>query len=136
VHTGRHPYQVCTLAASTLLGGVLLFDEVARPASVRTAMPPAVQWTWEAGLVAAGVVGLAGVWWRGHPITGLAVETIGIAVLGTVTTMYIVALIGVFGSQGVAAAAFLAGIAGGSWWRIAQIIVTIRRAAAAVDKGT
>jgi hypothetical protein len=64
------------------------------------------------------------------------VETIGIAVLGTVTTMYIVALIGVFGSQGVAAAAFLAGIAGGSWWRIAQIIVTIRRAAAAVDKGT
>lgn len=131
MHSGRHPFQVCTLAASTVLGGVLLFYEVARPASVRSAMPPAVQWIWEAGLVAAGLIGLAGVWWRWHPVTGLAVETFGIAILGTVTTMYIVALLGVFGSQGFAAVAFLGGPAIGSWWRIAQIIRTLRRVVAA-----
>jgi hypothetical protein len=131
VHSGRHPFEVCTLAASTVLGGVLLFYEVARPASVRSAMPPAVQWIWEAGLVAAGLIGLAGVWWRGNTVTGVAIEVFGLATLGTVTTMYIVAVLGVFGWQGLSAAVFLAGSAAGSFWRIAQIIRAIRRAVAA-----
>jgi hypothetical protein len=130
VHSGRHPFQVGTLAAATVLGATLLFYEVARPASVRSAMPPAVQWIWEAGLIAGGLAGLAGPWWRGNPVTGLAVEVIGLATLGTATTMYIVAVLGVFGWQGLFAAVFLAGPGAGAFWRIGQIIRTIRRAAA------
>lgn len=132
VTSGRHPFEVVYLAAALAAGVALLVADV-RPGSVRQAMPLLVQAIWEVGLILAGLIGLVGLWWQSHRLDdGLTVETIGVGVLGTVTTMYAVALYAVSGTQALAAGAFVGATAIGSWWRIVQIIRDLRRLAVAV----
>ncbi|GLY21708.1 hypothetical protein [Micromonospora sp. NBRC 101691] len=135
VTTGRHPFEVAVLAAA-LLCGVALTITGLRPTSVTTGMPGTVQAIWQFGLIAAGGVGLAGVWWRGHLSVALGIELVGVATLGTVTTMYAIALYAVSGRQAIAAGAFVAGVAFAAWWRVAQIGVDLHRVTAAINAGS
>jgi hypothetical protein len=134
ITSGRHPFEVATLVA-VLAAGVALLATGDRPKSVTAAMPILVQATWEIGLIVAGVVGLAGITWRGRLSTALGVELGGVACLGTVTTMYAIALAVVTGTQAIAAGAIVGGLAVASWWRIWQIVADLRRIARAAEAG-
>lgn len=115
----RHPFEVALLGAATTAGVALLV--VGRPRSVTEAMPVLVQSVWEVALVLTGVVGLAGVYWRGHASVGLGIELGAMVLLGTATAMYAIALFAISGLQALAAGAFLAAIGAASWWRAGQI---------------
>lgn len=134
VTSGRHPFEVAMLVAAMISGIALLITD-ARPRSVTESMPTLVQAFWEVGLVVAGVVGLMGISWRGQMSTSLGVELFGIAVLGTVTTMYTIALYTVSGAAAIAAGAFVGAVALASWSRIWQITRDLRRVARAADAG-
>lgn len=129
MHSGRHPFEVFVLAASAAAGAALQVSGTPPPASVQAAMPPVLETVWELGLIVAGVTGLIGVWWRGHPVTGLGVETLGVGALGTGMAMYTVAIAAYAGARGLSGGLFLGALAVGSWWRVAQIVRIIRRAA-------
>lgn len=135
VASGRTPFEVATLAA-LLVAGTLLVATENRPRSVTEGMPAPVQVAWEIGLVAGGLVGLVGVLPRWPDLsTGLLVELIGVATLGCVTAMYAIALFVVTGAAAIAAGASVTAVAVGSWWRVAQIVVDLRRAGRAVEAG-
>lgn len=123
---GGSPFQVCTLAACLAVGLVLVVTPP--PVTVRSAMPPIVQNCWQFGLIAAGVLGLVGVWWPGRFGTGLCLELAGVITMGTVTTMYGVAIAAIAGLAALAAGAFICGLAVASWWRTYQIIRDLLRA--------
>lgn len=132
--SGRHPFEVVFLAASALVGLVLLVVD-ARPRSVTTAMPAVVQVGWDVGLIVAGVVGLVGVTWTGRLSTALAVELLGMFALGTSTTMYSIVLFAVSGWAALAAGTFITAIAVASWWRAGQIWADLRRIGRAAQAG-
>lgn len=133
ITSGRHPFEVTILAAA-LLCGIALMASNARPRSITESMPSLVQSSWEIGLVGAGVIGLTGVLlWRGQLAVCLGVELGGVMILGTVTSMYGIALFAVSGSQALAAGAFVVGVSLASWWRIAQIVRDLRRLALATE---
>lgn len=134
ITSGRHPFEVSFLVAA-LLCGLTLLVAGQRPASVTAAMPGLVQAAWEIGLVVAGLVGVAGVTWRGRLSTALGVELLGVTTLGTATTMYAIALYVVSGLAAIAAGAFVTAVAVASWWRVAQIVRDLRRVARAAESG-
>ncbi|ATO14698.1 hypothetical protein CO540_13375 [Micromonospora sp. WMMA2032] len=132
---GRQPFEVAVLLAA-LLSGLTLLATGNRPASVTAGMPTSVQAIWEVGLILAGVIGLTGVSMPGTRLAAsLGVELCGVAALGTVTTMYAIALYAVSGSAAIAAGAFVASTALASWWRVAQIGLDLRRVTIAVEAG-
>lgn len=124
---GGGPFQVCTLAACLVVG--LLLVVAPPPTTVQSAMPPLVQTCWQFGLIVAGVLGLAGAWWPGRFGTGLGVELAGVITMGTTTTMYGIAIAAIAGTTALAAGSFVSALAVASWWRTAQIIRDLRRAA-------
>lgn len=134
ITTGRHPFEVAVLVAALICGMALLATET-RPRSVTAAMPAFVQAAWEVGLIVAGVVGIVGITWPGQLSTALGVELLGVAVLGTVTTMYALALYFVSGTQAIAAGAFVTGVAVAGWWRVGQISRDLLRVARATANG-
>lgn len=136
VATGRTPFEV-TMFAAALVAGIALLVADTRPASVRTGMLPTVQVVWEYGLILGGLTGLTGVG-RRWPVlsTGLIVEMFGVCVLGSVTSMYGVALFVVSGLAALAAGSFVVAVALGSWWRMAQIVIDLRRAGRAAEART
>jgi hypothetical protein len=136
VATGRTPFEV-TMFAAALLAGLALLVVDTRPASVQLGMLPTVQVIWEFGLIVAGLAGLVGVG-RRWPVlsTGLIVEMLGVCVLGSVTSMYGTALFVISGTQALAAGSFVVAVAAGSWWRMAQIILDLKRAGRAAQART
>ncbi len=117
---GRQPFEVAVLLA-VLVCGIVLTVTGARPASVAVGMPATVQAIWEVGLILAGGVGLLGVFWPGTLVTSLGDAWCVVSVLGTVTTMYAIAMYAINGMAAIAAGAFVLGIAVASWWRAGQI---------------
>ncbi|MFC0504210.1 hypothetical protein [Micromonospora costi] len=134
IASGRHPFEMAVLLAAVCSGVALVVTD-RRPASVLAAMPATVQLLWEVGLIVAGVIGLIGVTWNGDLSTSMGVEMIGIILLGTVTTMYAVALFVVSGSAAIAAGAFICAIAAASWARAVQVLVDLRRVGRAAQAG-
>ncbi|BAL87286.1 hypothetical protein AMIS_20660 [Actinoplanes missouriensis 431] len=135
VVTGRHPFEVMTLAAAALAGVTLLTMQLS-PRSVASALHPVVQQIWTYELLIGGVVGLTGVFWPGTLYASLKLESIGVFVLAAATTMYTIALVTVSGSQAITAGSFIGAIAVASWARVAQIVRDIGRATKAARTGT
>ena len=131
VVTGRHPFEVLVMIAA-LTVGIALIAVDQPPKSVAAAMPEGLQVAWQIGLILAGMIGLAGITWLGRLGTSLAIEVVGIIILGAATSMYGLALYAVSGVQAIAAGAFVSAIAVASWWRVWQIIRDLRRIARAV----
>ncbi|MCZ7478925.1 hypothetical protein [Micromonospora sp. WMMC273] len=120
---------------TVLIAGMVLLISGERPRSVTTAMPALVLLLWEIGLVGAGVIGLMGVTWRGQLSTGLAVELLGLILLGSASTMYAVAVYVVSGWGAVVAGSYVIAAAGASWWRAGQIVRDLSRVARAASRG-
>ncbi len=123
----QHPFQVLFLVACVTVGVVLIASGT-RPRSVETAMPALIQAVWEIMLIAGGITGLVATGWRGSPATALAVELGALAILGSATTMYAIALVAVSGVAAAAAATFVGAFSTAAWWRVAQIVRVARRA--------
>lgn len=135
VTTGRHPFEVAVLGAATLCGISLIASGVA-PRSVAASMPNLVQTLWQFGLIAGGVIGLVGTFWPGSKLAArLGTEAVGIACLGTATTMYTIALFTVSGMQALAAGSFVGAVAAASWARVIQIGRDLNRVATASAAG-
>lgn len=134
VTSGKQPFEVTILFAA-LVAGVALRIIATRPASITASMPPLLQTTWEIGLIACGLLGLVGVFWRGDLVNGQAVELGALFLLGSLTAMYTIALFVVSGEQATAAGSFVAAVAFAAWWRCGQIIRGLRRVAQASVNG-
>ncbi|MEV7330530.1 hypothetical protein [Micromonospora sp. NPDC093244] len=129
----RHrPYEMAVLATSPVCGILMLTLDV-RPTSVQTSMPAPVQAAWEIGLILVGVSGLLGILWPGRLSTGLGIELASVLVLGTITGMYVVALVSLWNHQSLVTASFVAAVTIGSIWRGVEIAVDLRRLARACE---
>lgn len=134
IASGRHPFEVAVLIAAVACGIALVVSD-RRPASVTASMNVTVQTLWQVGLIVAGVVGLVGLFWPGDLSTSMGVELIGMILLGTVTTMYGLALFVVAGWEAIAAGAFVVAVAVAAWARTAQVLRDRRRVGRAAQKG-
>lgn len=134
VASGRHPFEVLTLAAAIVVGISLTITGVS-PRSVASAMPSWLQSLWHLLLIAGGVIGLFGVFAPSKLVARLGTEVAGIIILGAATAMYSVALFTITGSQALAAGSFVVAVSVASWVRAYQVIRDIRRVAQAVGRG-
>lgn len=126
ITTGRHPFQVATVAACPLSAiAILVTNE--HPPSLDLALPPPLADVWLFCLAASGVVALTGAYWTGKLDTGLLTEGGGVAVLASALTTYGAALFVVNGGNAIGAGAFLLAIAVAGWWRTVQIVVDVRK---------
>ncbi|MBM0279703.1 hypothetical protein [Micromonospora tarensis] len=132
IRSRHQPYEVAVLIAAPICGTLMMILNV-RPTSVQTSMPAPIQAAWELGLIAVGVGGLLGILWPGRLSTGLGLELASVLVLGTITSMYTVALLVMTGRNSIVATSFVLAVAVGSLWRAAQIVVDLRRLARACE---
>ncbi|MFI6761879.1 hypothetical protein ACIBF5_22330 [Micromonospora sp. NPDC050417] len=130
VSSGRHPFEL-TFLLGGLVCGIMMILLDALPRSLVLAMPATVEWSWETGLIVAGLVGLAGVGWPGQLSTGLGLELGAVLLLGANTAMYAIALFSMSGMAALTAGTFIGAVSIGSSWRCAQIIGDLRRLARA-----
>lgn len=128
VASGRQPFQVAIMVASIFLGLCLaITDRI--PNSAQKTMHDAVLTTWVAMLIAAGVLALAGTFWRGAFKTALRLETAGVLMLAGGASMYSVAVFAVSGWAALIAGGYVAAIACGSWWRAQELVRDVRKLA-------
>lgn len=132
VVTGRHPYEVAVLAAAPI-AAVALMATGTRPRSVSEGMRESVVVGWEIGLILAGLIALVGVWWPGKVRNSLAWERVGVFLLGTTLSMYVVAVFAASGTSAIVAGGFVGALAVASWVRVAQIWQELRKLDAVRD---
>ncbi|MFK3984727.1 hypothetical protein ACI2K4_30680 [Micromonospora sp. NPDC050397] len=132
VSSGRHPFEL-TFLLGGLVCGVMMVVLDALPRSLVAAMPSTIEWSWELGLILAGLLGLLGVAWPGQISTGLGLELGAVLLLGANTAMYSIALFAVSGSGAYTAGIFIGAVSVGSAWRCCQIIADLRRLARAAE---
>lgn len=121
----RRPFQNAVVATAPVCGALMLCLEV-EPPSVEVAMPGPVRVGWVLGLIAAGLVGVAALFWPGRCSTRLGMELASMLMLGSVTGMYAVTLAVISGRTAVTAASFVAAVAIGSWWRAGELLRDLR----------
>lgn len=130
VVTGRHPFEVAVLAASPLAAAAMMATNT-RPRSVSEGMDNAVMVGWEVGLILAGLIALVGVWWPGKIRNSLAIERVGVLLLGAALSMYVVVVFASAGTGAIVAGGFVGALALASWVRLAQIWKDLRKLDAA-----
>lgn len=135
VRRGREPFEVCFLLASCTIGAVLMLSDI-RPQSIQASMPALVRIGWEIGLIVAGLLGLAGIFWPGRFSTALGIELGGLVLLGTVMSMFGLAIIAYSASSGLPAGVLVSAIAGAAWTRSGQVVRAIRSLERAVAVGS
>lgn len=126
ITSGRHPFEVALLVASVFLGITLTLSG-RTPSSAAKVMPNAVLTLWIVLLTGAGIIALAGVFWRGNLTSGLRVELAGILLMAGGCSMYVVALFTVSGMAALVAGGYMVAVSGGAWWRAGQIVHDVRR---------
>ena len=126
ITTGRHPFQVATVAACPL-AAVAIIATGNHPSSLDAALPPPLADVWLVVLAVSGLGAQAGAFWPGELDTGLLVEGGGIAVLASMLTIYASALFIVNGTTAIGPGAFLLALAVAAWWRAAQIVRDVRK---------
>jgi hypothetical protein len=126
IGSGRHPFQVLTAVACPLVAAAVLISGQA-PRSLDEALPGNLKDIWLIGLAVAGIVTNFGAYWRWELDTGLIVEGGGIALLGSMLTIYVAALFLVSGAAAAAAGGFILMLALGAWWRAGQIVRDVRK---------
>lgn len=129
--TGRHrPHELLLLAVSVLLG-VSYLVRVPAPQTLTAAVPRWVVLLWAVGLVASGIVGLAGCLWRGDIATGLGLER-GAMLMSTGALLLIGSVIvSATGMRGLFSAGITIAWALANLYRCLQITTDLRQVAAA-----
>lgn len=119
IHSGRNPYAIFLLLACALTGVAgLISPQQTSPAVAHVLLPWELE-AWYGGLVVSSGAALAGLLWRG--LTSLLVERAALAVLGSLTAMYSVAVVVRGGVTLSLAATVTAGLCVASVARIWQI---------------
>lgn len=126
ITTGRHPFQVATVAACPVASlAVLLTGN--HPPSLDAALPDPFTDAWLLLLAGGGITATAGAYWPGDLDTGLIVEAGGMSALAAMLTIYVGAMFLVSGPDALAAGGFLTAIAAAGWWRIGQLARDLRK---------
>lgn len=126
ITTGRHPFQVAVVAACPLASLAIIITGN-HPPSLDAALPPPLADLWLYALAAGGVAAQVGAFWNGELDTGLITEGGGVAVLGSMLTVYVAALFLVNGTAALGSGAFILSLAVAAWWRSAQISHDVRK---------
>lgn len=132
ISSGRHPFEL-TFLLGGLICGLMMAALDALPRSLVAAMPATIEWSWEVGLILAGLLGLLGVAWPGQLSTGLGLELGAVLLLGAATAMYSIALFAISGSGAYTAGIFIGAVSVGSGWRSCQILADLRLLARATE---
>jgi len=99
VRSGRNPFEVLLLVACAMAGVIGLVAPNASANAITAALPHWEVLCWYSGLLAGGVISLAGVFARG--VTSLFVERVGIILLACLMLAYALALFAQVGIRGV-----------------------------------
>jgi hypothetical protein len=119
IRSGRHPHEVALLVACVLLGlaGLVAYGKVATT-TIR-GLPEPLGYLLYAGLLAGGVVALAGSFMPG--LAGPLIERIGLASLGLLCVAYAVAVLAFFPTRGLSFAVFMLAFTAANVFRMRQI---------------
>lgn len=124
---GRHPFEVCVLAACVLVGTAMSISGT-RPPSMARGLPEPLLTAWLILIAAGGLVALVGVYWRGDVADGLLVEVGGVCAVAAAMTLYSLVLLAANPwPNAIGSAGLLAGIAAGALWRTVQCVLGYRR---------
>lgn len=134
ITTGRHPFQVAIVAACPLASLAIIVSGN-HPPSLDAALPPPLADVWLYALALGGIGAQVGAYWPGELDNGLILEFGGVALLGSMLTIYASSLILVQGGQAIGAASFLLSIAVAGWWRAGQILRDVRKVWRAQQEG-
>lgn len=126
ITTGRHPFQVAVVAACPLASLAIIITGN-HPPSLDAALPPPLADVWLVVLAVGGVAAQVGAFWNGDLDTGLIAEGGGVAVLGSVLTVYVAALFLVNGTAALGSGAFILSLSVAAWWRAGQIVHDVRK---------
>jgi len=127
VVAGRsRPHELLLLGLS-LLSGISYLLGAPPPGSITALMPAWEVHAWAAGLLASGLVGLVGCWWRGNHALGLGLEMGAMLIGSGALLLYSVAAFSLGGWR-----ALFAGGIGVTWmaanlWRAGQIRYDLRQ---------
>jgi len=99
IRSGRNPFEVLLLCACAVAGAIGLIAPGASANAITATLPHWEVLCWYSGLLAGGVVSLAGVFARG--VTSLLVERVGIIILACLMLAYALALFTQVGIRGV-----------------------------------
>lgn len=131
ITSGRHPFEVWPLFACTVVGGVMAIAPASRPRTITTSLPEPLLVAWLVLMSLGGLAGLVGSHWTRRIDTGLLVEAAGVLAVACMCTLYVLVLAAADPQRAFAAGGLLAGIGGGAWHRVGQIIDERRRLARA-----
>jgi len=98
VRSGRNPFEVLMLCACAIAGAAGLIAPAASSNAITATLPHWEVVCWYSGLLAGGVISLAGVFARG--VTSLLVERVGIILLACLMLAYALALFVQVGIRG------------------------------------
>lgn len=121
VVVGRdRPHELLLLGWS-LFSGVSYLLGAPPPGSITALMPAWEIHAWAGGLLASGLIGLVGCWWRGNHALGLGLE-LGAMLIGSgALLLYSVAAFAVGGWRATFAAGLVATWMAANLWRVGQI---------------
>jgi hypothetical protein len=126
VRTGRQqPFEVLMLAFSVAAGAA--FAAGARPpGSLERSLPAAVLTAWYGALLASGLVGLAGCYWRWDVVTGLLLERAAMLTAAAAGLVYVTGLFTVGGWAATGAGLYVGAYLVASLVRARHITVDLR----------
>lgn len=120
--TGAHrPHQVVLLVFATIAGAAYAFRQAPEPKSFDNLISPMLLGVWYTLLLAGGVVGLVGSFWKRNVYRGLLLERASMVMLVSALTLYATAAFVVAGSGALGAGGSLAAWAVSCVWRGVQI---------------
>jgi hypothetical protein len=135
VTTGRHPWQVMSLAGIGCAGVAMLATGLV-PRSMQGLHSPPLVYCWEALLALGGVAGLVGTWWRGELEIGLIIEGGAHLMVACMLTFFVVVAVTTNPTGALAVGLFIGGMSAAGWWRVAQVWRDVRRLNRATASGT
>lgn len=118
--TDPHTLRTVVATATVLCGTGMLAIAGTAP-STTEAMPSGMRSLWMAGLVLAGILGMAGAAWRGEFAVGLALRLGSLILLATTASMYAISLFAGSGAVAAHAGTSVAAVAVVSCWSAGQI---------------
>lgn len=99
VRSGRNPFEVLMLGACVGTGAAGLVEPTATSNAIVSLLPHWEVYTWYAGLLVGGLVGITGVFSKG--VVSLLVERVGLIMLMCLTLAYAAAVLTQVGFRGV-----------------------------------
>ncbi len=128
-----NPFEVYLLFAAEILGWTTLFG-IARPTSVREALPPMLVRVWALTMALGGVASLLGLFWWGAVRNGYDLKRIGLVALASGALVYGTAAL-LLGAPGIGVAIWNLCFAAACLKAIRQMASRLRRLAGQTTGG-